>query len=472
MKMFLNGEWVDREERIEVVNPYDGEVVDSVPSASPEDLEMAVKSAKEGFKELKKLSAYDKYKILSCAAKLLENNSEDFARELVLEVGKTIKEARGEVARAIQTLYLSAEEAKRLKGEQVIFDADPRGKGKFGMYIRVPIGPIGAITPFNFPLNLALHKLGPAFAVGNSVVHKPASATPLTNLKFTEILLESGLPRKAINVITGPGGTIGEGLVKHPELKMITFTGSRDVGLRIMDIKGYKKALMELGSNAPMIVTETADVEKAAKKAVVGAFAQAGQSCISLQRVFVHKKIFDLFLSELVNGVKNIKVGDPMDEETGMGPLINEGALNRVKSWIEEAVEHGAEIVYGGNVLGKTLMEPTVLINVPEDVKLFQDEVFGPVVFVNPYENFEDAVKSANNSKYGLNAAIFTRDLNQAIKGFLELEFGGILINELPTWRVDLMPYGGMKESGFGREGPEFVVKEMSEIKMLGIDLS
>ena len=239
-----------------------------------------------------------------------------------------------------------------------------------------------------------------------------------------------------------------------------------------MDIKGYKKALMELGSNAPMIVTETADVEKAAKKAVVGAFAQAGQSCISLQRVFVHKKVYDLFLSELVNGVKNIKVGDPMDEETGMGPLINEGALNRVKSWIEEAVEHGAEIVYGGNVLGKTLMEPTVLINVPEDVKLFQDEVFGPVVFVNSYENFEDAVKSANNSKYGLNAAIFTRDLNQAIKGFLELEFGGVLINELPTWRVDLMPYGGMKESGFGREGPEFVVKEMSEIKMLGIDLS
>ncbi len=471
MKMFLNGEWVDREEKIEVINPYNGEIVDTVPVATAEDLQTAVEAAKRGFEALKKLSAYDKYKILTCTARLLEEHSEDFARQLVKEVGKTIKEARGEVSRAIQTLYLSGEEAKRLKGEQVIFDADPRGKGKFGLYIRVPIGPIGAITPFNFPLNLALHKLGPAFAVGNSVVHKPASATPLTNLKFVELILEAGLPPEAINVITGSGGTIGEGLAKHPDLAMITFTGSRDVGMRIMEIKGYKKALMELGSNAPMIVTETADVEKAARKAVVGAFVQAGQSCISLQRVFVHRKVFDLFLSELVKGAKAIKVGDPMDEETGMGPLIDENALKRVKSWIEEAVDRGAEIVFGGGILGKTLMEPTVLINVPEDVKLFQEEVFGPVVFVNPYENFEDAVKSANNSRYGLNAAIFTRDLNEAIKGFLELEFGGVLVNELPTWRVDLMPYGGMKESGFGREGPEFVVKEMTEIKMLGIDL-
>ncbi len=472
MKMLLNGEWVNRDEKIKVINPYNGEVIDTVPSATPGDLELAVKSAREGFEELKKLSSYDRYKILTCAASLLEQHSEDFAKQLALEVGKTIKEARGEVSRAIQTLYLSGEEAKRLRGEQVIFDADPRGKGKFGLYIRVPIGPIGAITPFNFPLNLALHKLGPAFAVGNSVVHKPASATPLTNLKFAVLMLEAGLPPKALNVITGPGGSIGEGLAKHPELAMITFTGSRDVGKRIMEIKGYKKALMELGSNAPMIVTETADVEKAARKAVVGAFVQAGQSCISLQRVFVHRKVFDKFVSELVEGAKAIKVGDPLDEETGMGPLINEGALKRVKSWVDEAVEHGAEIVYGGEILGQTLMQPTVLVNVPENVKLFQEEVFGPVVFVNSYENFEDAVNSANNSKYGLNAAIFTRDLNEAIDGFLKLEFGGILVNELPTWRVDLMPYGGMKESGFGREGPEFVVREMTEIKMLGIDLT
>lgn len=470
MKMLIGGRWVESQEKLPVYYPYDESIVDYVPKATREHLEEAVKSAKKGFEDLKKLSSDDRYRILRRASELLEERKEEFARILVKEVGKTIKEARGEVARALETLTLSAEEAKRVRGREVIFDADPRGKGKIGFYKRVPIGPIGAITPFNFPLNLALHKLGPAFAVGNSVIHKPSTLTPLANIKFGELILEAGLPPDALNIITGKGEDIGEPLAAHPELKMITFTGSLDVGLRIMEIKGYKRVLMELGSNAPMIVTDTADIELAIKKGVRAAYALAGQSCISLQRIFVHKKIFDRFVADFRDEVKKLKVGDPMNEETDVGPLISESAANRVLNWIEEALDGGAKLLAGCRTENPSLLEPYFLIDVPEESKLFKEEVFGPVVFANPYENFEDAIRMANNTKYGLNAGIFTGSLREAMLAFELLEYGAVTVNEVPTWRVDIMPYGGMKMSGIGREGPEYVVQEMTELKLLAIE--
>ncbi len=471
MKMLLAGEWIERDKVIEVHNPYDNSLLDTVPRATLEDANKAIEAALKGFQEMKRLTPYDRYSILSKAAKGLETRREEMAQMLSKEVGKTINEARGEVARAIQTLILSAEEAKRLAGEEVRFDGAPTGGGKVGLYLRVPLGIIVAITPFNFPLNLAMHKIAPALAAGNSVILKPASVTPLTDILLGEILMETGIPPLAFQVVTGPGGEVGDTLVEDERVKMVTFTGSRDVGKEIMKRKGYKRATMELGSNSAVIICEDAQLDKAFPRVVLGAYALAGQVCISVQRIFVHESLFDTLVERYVEEAKDLKVGNQLMEDTKVGPMIEEKETQRVKEWIDEAVNAGARLMWGGDIQG-TLMTPSVVTHCPRNVRLFTGEAFGPVVLINPYSTFEEAIELTNDSVYGLQAGIYTQNLYKAWQAAREVEAGGIIINDVPTFRVDLMPYGGMKESGIGREGPSYAIEEMTEIKLVCFDLN
>ncbi|NPA15438.1 MAG: aldehyde dehydrogenase family protein [Deferribacteres bacterium] len=471
MKMLLAGEWVDRDEKIEVRNPYDNSLIDTVPKATREDVEKAVSAAKKGQKDMAALSAYERYEILMKAAEIMERRKEELATVVSKEVGKTIREARGEIARALQTLTLSAEEAKRLTGEEVRFDGAPTGKGKAGLYIRVPVGIVAAITPFNFPVNLAMHKIAPGLAAGNAVILKPPSITPLSSIIMGEIFMEAGVPPLAFQVITGSGSTVGEALASHPDIRKISFTGSREVGKRIMSIAGFKKCTMELGSNSAVIVCDDAELDKAFPRVVLGAYALAGQVCISVQRIFVHKSLFDEFVERYVEHVKKLKVGDQLKEDTDVGPLVEEKEARRVKEWIEEAVSMGARLLIGGEVEG-ALMKPAVLTHCPKKAKLFWNEAFGPVVIINPVESLEEAIAETNDSMYGLQAGIYTKNLYNAWKAAYEVEVGGVIINDVPTFRVDLMPYGGVKDSGIGREGPKYAIQDMTEIKLICFDLT
>ncbi len=466
--MLIAGKRVFKKEEIEIRSPFDGSLVGTIPRGDEKDVNLAVESALIGFKKMKKLTSYDRYKILSRAARLLTRRHSEFAELLSKEVGKTIREAMAEVSRAINTLTLSAEEAKRLSGEEVLFDAAPAVKGKVGFYRRVPLGVIGCITPFNFPLNLTCHKVGPALAAGNSVVVKPSENTSLSVIKFAELLVEAGFPPEAVNVVTGYGEEAGDALVRNDRVRMITFTGSVETGKIIMSRGGLKKYAMELGSNSGVYVhNDLKDLRSAVEKIGRGAFALAGQVCISVQRVFVHQEIYDSFLEQLCKFTSDLKVGDPLDGNTDVGPVIDASAADRIMSWIEEAVNLGAEVICGGKRLSDTLIEPTVVANVPKSAKLFRREVFGPVVMVNKVSSFEEGLKNLNDSRYGLQAGIFTNDLSLALRFANEAEVGGVMINEIPTFRVDQMPYGGVKESGIGREGPKFAIEEMTEIKVI-----
>lgn len=469
-KMYIDGKWIDREEKIDVINPYDGSLIDRVPAGGREDVEDAIKSCETGLTEAKKLSAWERYKILKRASELIENRKEELAITIAKEVGKTIREARGEVSRAVQTFLLSAEEAKRIHGEMVPFDAAPGADSKFGFYIRVPVGIVAAVTPFNFPLNLAAHKVAPAIAAGNSVILKPATKTPLADLIMVEILLEAGLPTHMINVITGLGDVVGDYIVEHERVRMVTFTGSLEVGKRIAHKAGLKKIALELGSNSACVVAEDGNLERAAERIKAGAFALAGQVCISVQRVFVQSSVFDEFLDVFIAKVKKLRTGDQLKEKTDMGPMVSVGAAERTSEWIEEAVAKGAELQIGGERDG-TLFQPTVLTNVPRDCKLFTEEAFAPVVAVNPFTTMDEAIELVNDSKYGLQAGIFTKDITRALRAAREFENGGVMINEVPTFRVDLMPYGGQKGSGIGREGPRYAVEEMTEVRVIGIEM-
>ena len=468
--MLIAGEKRKGSGEIEVYNPYDGSVIGTIARGTAKDVDDAVEAAVEGQREWSAFTAYQRYEVLHKAAQLLTERSEDFSKVLAKEVGKTIAEARGETARAIQTLTLSAEEAKRLTGEEVRFDGAPTGGGKMGFYCRVPLGVIAAITPFNFPLNLGMHKVAPALAAGNSVVLKPATVTPLSSLMLGELLWEAGVPPKAFNVVTGPGGEVGDSLVQHPKVKMVTFTGSRDVGKEIMAKAGFKKSTMELGSNSAVVVCEDSDLDAAASRCCGGAYALAGQVCISVQRIFVQNRVFDSFVEKFVEKVKALKVGDQLSEETNMGPMITAQEAQRVLEWIDEAVKAGAKLVVGGEVDG-AMLSPSVVTNCPRDVKLFQGEAFGPVVLINPYNTIDEAIEMVNDSPYGLQGGIYTSNISYALKAVREIDAGGVMVNEVPTFRVDLMPYGGMKESGMGREGPAFAIEEMTEIKLICFNL-
>lgn len=466
MKMFLDGNWVDREEKINVVNPFDGEIFDTVPKASVDDVLSAIASAERGAKVMAKMSGYERYERLMKAVSLMKEREYDLGKIITMEEGKIISEGVGEAQRAIQTMTGAAEEAKRISGEVIPLDGAPTWTGQLGFTLRVPCGIVAAISPFNFPLNLVSHKVGPALAAGNAVIIKPASDTPLSALKLTEILIEAGFPPDAVQCVTGSGAAIGDALVGDPRVRKVTFTGSRDVGEHICKAAGLKKVTMELGSNSPLIVMADADIEKVVAGTISSGFSNAGQVCISAQRIITDRRIYGDYIDALAEGVKNISTGDPMDEGVKMGPMVRPQDAARVNEWVKEAVAAGARTVIGGDYEG-ALHSPTVLADVKPDMRISCDELFGPAVAVTPSSDIEEAIALANDSNYGLSAAIFTQNIDWAMKFAREVDSGNLMINSGPQWRADLMPYGGLKESGMGKEGPKYAVEEMTELKMV-----
>jgi acyl-CoA reductase-like NAD-dependent aldehyde dehydrogenase len=470
MRMYVAGQWIDKPQTIPVENPYDKSVVDTVPRAERGDVERALESAARGAKVMARLSGLDRYKILRKAADLMTARQEDLGRTISLEEGKILAEGRLEANRAIETILGSAEEAKRLHGETVPVDGAPGGAGKLAFTLRVPCGVVVAISPFNFPLNLVCHKVGPAIASGNAVIVKPATDTPLSALKLAEILLEAGLPAEGIQCLTGSGGEIGDPLCADPRVRKITFTGSRDVGEHICKIAGLKKVTMELGSNSPIIVMPDANLDKVAEAVAATGYANAGQVCISTQRVLTAGKVYVDFLAALKPRVEALTTGNQLDERVKVGPMIRETDAIRVDEWIREAVGSGARLVTGGQRHG-TIYAPTVVADVKPEMRISSDELFGPAVAVTPFDDLDQAIALANDSHYGLSAAIFTESLEHAMKFAREAQSGNLHVNWGPQWRADLMPYGGLKESGFGKEGPRYAVEEMTELKLVVLHL-
>ena len=471
MKIFLAGNWVDKPKKLEVKNPFDNSVIDTVPKADTGDLEQALAFAERGAKVMAKLSSYERWKILRKAADLMAARNEELGQIISKEEGKIIAEGRGEAGRAVETMMGSAEEAKRIHGETVPLDADPTGSKKLGFTLRIPCGVVAAIAPFNFPLNLVCHKVGPALAAGNTVIVKPASDTPLSALKLTEILIESGLPPEGIQCITGSGGEIGDALVADRRVRKVTFTGSREIGDRICRNAGIKKVTMELGSNSPVIVMPDADLNKVAAAIAMTGYGNAGQTCISTQRVLTAKKVYGEFLGALKPKVEALITGNQLDEKSKVGPMVKESEAVRVDNWINEAVAGGARLVAGGGRRGAIYM-PAVVADVAPDMRISRDELFGPAVAVTPFDTIEEALALANDSVYGLAAGIFTENVEWAMKFAREAEAGNLHVNWGSQWRVDLMPYGGLKDSGFGKEGPRYAVEEMTELKMVVFHLN
>ncbi len=467
-KLLVAGEWVAGTEWDEIASPYDGSLVGRVAIGDVELVGRAVKSAHRALNETE-FPQHERAAVLDRAADLLTKQSDDFARTICLEAGKPIKQASAEAERAVSTLKFSAVECRKLTGETVPMEASAAGAGKMGMVLRLPVGVIGAITPFNFPLNLVCHKIGPAIAAGCPVVQKPAGQTPLSSLKLAELLLEAGLPKTWLHVICGSGSEVGNAIVEHPQVAMITFTGSVPVGWGIRAKVPHKRVSLELGSTAPLIVNEDGDWQTAADKASVHAYSHAGQSCISIQRIFLHESVADKFLDRFLEKVESLKVGDPLDAETDVGPVIDEGNRDRVVDLIDEARNGGAEILAGGEVGESGLLKPTVIKNPSKEHKVVCQEVFGPVVTVHPFSDFDEALKQANDSNYGLQAGVFTSDISDALKAANALEFGGVLINEVPTFRADQQPYGGIKDSGNTREGPAYAIREMTEERFVSL---
>ena len=468
--MLINGEWRVGKEYFDVKNPYDGSFLDRVPLSTKKDVEDAILSAKNAFSVMAEMPAHKKSVILSNTSKIIESAKREIAELITRESGKAIKYSLAEVERSVQTFQFAAEEAKQIHGETIPMDASPNSEKRFAFYQPFPIGIIGAITPFNFPLNLVAHKVAPAIASGNSVVLKPASYTPLTSIKLGEIMMEAGLPNGALNIVFGGGSTVGEWLVESQDLAMISFTGSPSVGRRIKERAGMKRVALELGSNSATIIEHDADIDMAIPRCIIGAFSNAGQVCISLQRIYVHEKLFDEFKEKFIKAVKKIKVGNPMESDTEYGPMIEEKEAVRAEGWIKEAVNKGAKILYGGERKGN-IITPTVMTNVKSDMKVVCNEVFAPLVTLIKYKDFEEAIDMVNDSIYGIQAGIFTKDINKAFRGFKKLHVGGVIINDVPTFRVDHMPYGGVKESGTGREGIKFAIKEMTELKLMVFNL-
>jgi acyl-CoA reductase-like NAD-dependent aldehyde dehydrogenase len=466
MRMCIGGEWVETAKKNEVKHPYDGKVVDTVPHASAADVDRALSAAVRGARAMAKLTAYERYEILRRAAGLLEGSADDLARTITSEEGKVLAEARAEVQRTIATVTLSAEEAKRIHGETIPLDATQGVSDKLGFTLRVPCGVVVAISPFNFPLNLTAHKVAPAIAAGNAVVIKPPSSTPLSALKLTEILLRAGLPREAISCVTGPGGELGDALCGDRRVRKITFTGSVPVGERICRMAGIKKVTMELGSNAPIVVLPDADLELAATAIAATGYPNAGQVCISTQRVIAHRKVYEDLLSAAKPKVEALAAGDPFDEKTKVGPLISEGEARRVEQWVEEAKSGGARVVVGGR-RERAVYAPTLLADVKPEMRVSREELFGPAVVCTPATDLDEAIALCNQTTFGLAAAIFTRDVDAAVRFAQRAEAGNVHINWGPQWRADIMPYGGFKDSGYGKEGPRYAVEEMTELKMV-----
>ena len=467
---FLIGEqWRRTALAVPVVNPFTQEKVADVCQAGKEEAEEAVMTALRAFPLTRRLPSHARASALTKIAMTLTDRHEEFARTMTAEAGKPISDSRREVSRAIQTFTVAAEEAKRIAGEVIPMDLTPGTERYVGMVRRFPIGPVLGITPFNFPLNLVAHKVAPCLAVGNPIVLKPAPQTPLTALLLGEVVLGSGLPPGAFSVVPCDN-TVAEQLVTDSRFKMLSFTGSAAVGWMLKTKCGNKRVALELGGNAGVIVEPDADLDHAAQRCATGAFVYAGQTCISVQRVYVHERVYAPFLEKLLARVDAVAVGDPADEATVIGPLIDEAAARRIDEWIAEAVAQGARIRAGGKRSG-TLYEATVLTDVAAGMKVSCREVFGPVMIVPPYKRFDEALTGLNDSAYGLQAGVFTQDIDNLFLAYRDLDVGAVLANEIPTFRADHMPYGGVKDSGLGREGVRYAIEEMTELKLLVLNL-
>ena len=455
---------------ITVRAPYDDSIIGEIPSGTAADVDKAVAVAKAAL-AAGAMPLWKRAQILDSAAARLAARRDEFAEIIAREAAKPIKTARVEAERAVGTFQFAAAEARKLTGEMIPLDAIAAGEGKLGFTLRVPIGVVGAIAPFNFPLNLVVHKVAPAIAAGCPVVLKPASQTPFSSIRLAEMLIdECGLPADQLQVVTGGGGTVGNALVDHPDVALITFTGSPEVGWSIRARAPRKRVGLELGNNAPVIIEPDGDWATAAAKIKMAGFSHAGQSCISTQRILVHRSISDGFTDALVAHVQSLVVGDPMDEATDVSALISTGERDRVEQWIKEADAAGASIAIGGQRSEDGVLMPTVITGATPDMKVCAKEVFGPVVTISEYDTLDEAFALANDTDYGLQAAIFTTDIAKALRAVHTLDFGGVLVNEVPTWRADQQPYGGLRDSGNTREGPAFTIKEMTEIRMIVIN--
>lgn len=474
--MLIHGQWrgssgeVSSAKYIDIRAPYDGRILGRIPEADRIDVEDAIAAADSAFRTTK-LSPYERYEILLKTSTLLNERTEDIARTLALEAGKPIRDARAEVIRAVQTFLISAEEAKRIHGEGVPVEAARGSENRIAFTIRVPVGPICAISPFNFPLNLVAHKVGPAIAAGTSVVLKPASVTPMTAINLGRIMMEAGLPPGYLNIIFGPGNTVGEWLLADPRFALYTFTGSPSVGKHLREATGLRRSILELGSNSAVIVHKDSDIDGAVRACVRAGFAYAGQVCISLQRILLHRDIADAFINKFIPAVEALRLGDPLNEDTDVGPMITEDAAKKADEWIREAVSRGAKLLTGGVRKGN-MLKPAVLQNVDREMKVVCHEVFAPVVSIQEYTAIEEAIAMVNDSDFGLQAGIFTSDLNLAFKAAKGLQVGGVMINDTSMYRVDAMPYGGVKQSGIGREGPRYAIEEMTDVKIIVLNVS
>ncbi len=464
----INGEYCTSDEIFEVKNPYKGEVVGVVYRPGNSKVEKAIESSVHGFQKSRKLPTYKRSELLTAVATTIDKRKEELATLLCRESGKPIKYAKGEVTRAVSTLSIASEEANRIVGETIPLDITEKAGDRLGLVRRFPIGPIAGITPFNFPLNLVCHKVAPALAAGNTISIKPATATPLSALLLGKIFKEHNIIPGCFNVIPC-SSQVADMLVKDSRIKMITFTGSAEIGWKLKSRAGKKKVCLELGGNAAVIIEPDCDIDTAVERSILGGFAYSGQVCISIQRIYVHEKIFDEFMESFLQGVKKLTLGDPLSEKTDIGPMIDEDAALRTEKWIKEAMDMGGKILIGGE-RDANMFEPTVLTNVPTDARVSCAEVFAPVVVIEKYSSFENAIEKVNASVFGLQAGVFTKDIDKGFRAFNTIDVGGVIINDIPTFRVDSMPYGGVKDSGFGREGVKYAIEEMTELKIMVVN--
>ncbi len=469
-KLLINSLWEDGHIIKEFKSPYDQKVFAAIHFADKQQVRKAIHSAHNAFEKTKSLSSFERYEILIHISSEIKRRKEELAESITLSAGKTIASSRVETDRAANTFQVAAEEAKRQEGEIIPLDWSPQTKKRWGLIRRFPIGVVVGITPFNFPLNLVAHKIAPAIASGNPVIIRPASQVSITSLLLGEIISESGLPGGGINIVPC-GYKEASPLLEDERVKKVTFTGSPEIGWALKKQAFKKKVTLELGGNAAVIIEPDPNLDFALSRTLLGAFSYSGQICISIQRIFLHENIYDRFMTDFVAATKKLKIGNPMDEDTDIGPMINIGAAQQIEEWINEAVQKGGHLVTGGQRNG-TLFEPTILEQVKPELRVSCQEAFAPVVVVSPYKDFEKALKGVNHSIYGLQAGVFTKDLQKAFHAYEILDVGGVIVNDIPTFRIDHMPYGGVKESGFGREGLKYAIEEMTELKLMAINLN
>lgn len=466
-KILIGGSWKTTGLGLEVLSPYDGKTVGKTFIGGDEELSAAAEAADCVLYELRDMPSYRKAEIIEKVVEGLAEREDELARTIASEAGKPIRDARVEAGRSRTTFKIAAEEAKRLGGEVIPLDIIAGSEGRFGIIRRFPVGPVLGISPFNFPLNLVAHKVAPAMACGNPIIIKPASKTPLSALILGEIITEAGWPAGGVNVVPASGAS-AEKLLEDERIKKLTFTGSAAVGWRLKAKAGHRGVTLELGGNAGVIVHDDADIAFAAKRCTTGAFSYAGQICISVQRIYVQRSRFEEFRELYLKECVKLKAGDPLDESTDIGPMIEEEAASRTEEWVKEAVSEGAELLLGGKREG-AFLEPTVLTGTTPSMKVCGEEAFAPVVTLEPYDTFEEAVAEVNRGLYGLQAGVFTRDTGRVFYAYEKLDVGGVVVNDIPTYRVDNMPYGGVKRSGFGREGVRYAIEEMTELKLLAM---